>query len=214
MEKIIKKSFETMCERYIKTLKYYPARDSSGFTEQNQVHIYLNSLVGSLDDEDTFQWLECPWENKREHIDAIVYSPKQKSVFYIEAKRFSTKSKTYSLARDISRVVNCNRDFIKEYEIENVEQEYVIALSDIWLETKWKRSIPSWWLGEEIPMQVLNWNKKTTEILSQSSDSFHNLLNCSEYNVDWSDAKKYIYWLGEKVSKVENYCLLMGAKKI
>jgi len=125
------------------------ARSSIGFTESNQVHFFVNSLTKSLNDELVVEWLEFPWSDKKQYIDAMVYSPKNKTVFYIEAKRFSHKSKVASISRDIECILTADRGFMSEHRINNIENEYVIALSDVWLETKWKKSIPTWWESDE-----------------------------------------------------------------
>jgi len=195
MNKTLEASFYTMCKRYNTMLKdFYPARGSTGFTESNQVHIFVNSLTKNLDDDLIIEWLEFPWIDKKQHIDAIVYSPKNKTIFYIEAKRFTMKSKIQSIARDINRIINpkpfSNRDFIEEHNIIDIENEYIIALSDVWLETKWKKSIPNWWISDD-------------------TDSFKNFLK-QDYKIDWSEAKQYC----EELTSISNYCLLMSCKKI
>ncbi|OHE09662.1 MAG: hypothetical protein A2513_10090 [Sulfurimonas sp. RIFOXYD12_FULL_33_39] len=191
MNKVLETSFYTMCKKYNLMLKdFYPARGSTGFTESNQVHIYVNSLVKELNDDFIIEWLEFPWVDKKQHIDAMVYSPKHKTIFYIEAKRFSHQSKKQSLARDINRLINDDKSFIKEYNIKDIKNQYIIALSDIWLETTWKKNIKKWWQNN-------------------CEDSFENLLK-NAYAVDWSDASKYY----KELDSVKNYALLMGCKKI
>ena len=195
MNRTLEASFYTMCERYDIMLKdFYPAKGSTGFTEANQVHLFVNSLTKNLADELIIEWLEFPWIDKKQHIDAIVYSPNNKTIFYIEAKRFTMKSKIQSIAEDISRIINpkpfSNRYFIKEHNIIDIENEYIIALSDVWLETKWKKSIPEWWM-------------------SNGKNSFKNFLN-KDYGIDWSKANQYC----EELKSIQNYCLLMSCKKI
>lgn len=166
-----------------------------------------------MDDIRAVEWLEFPWEVKTQHIDAMVYSPKFKAVFYIEAKRFTTKSKVGAIAKDINLLISSNKDFMVAHGIQEIEHEFVIALSDVWLETKWKRSVPFWWAGDDLPEQVLRWSAKSGKSLIQVDSTFQDQL-MMEYKVDWSPSKQHIYWLGETVEKVENYCLLMGYKKI
>jgi len=195
MDSVLETSFYTMYKKYNKMLeKFYPARGSTGFTESNQVHIFVNSLTNTLSDDSIFEWLEFPWADKKQHIDAIVYSPKYKAIFYIEAKRFTLKSKIYSIAEDIQRIVDPelskNRNFIKEHNINDVEKEYIVILSDVWLETKWKKSIPQWWLNDD-------------------ENSFKNFLK-QDYDIDWIEAKQYC----KELTSIENYCLLMSCKKI
>ncbi len=87
MDHIISRSFDEMISIYTRTLEsFYPARGSTGFTEANQVHIYVNALIKCLDDDQAVSWLEFPWVEKKEHIDGFVFSPRHKAVFFIEAK--------------------------------------------------------------------------------------------------------------------------------
>jgi len=211
MDYIIRKSFDKMISTYECTLnKFYPARGCNGFTEVNQTHTYINALIHSLDDENAVSWLEFPWVLKKQHIDGIVYSPKHNSVFYIEAKRFSHKKKKKEIIRDIERLYCPNKEFIAECGIINFDREFVIALSDVWLETKWKKSIPEWWCGiDSTPNQVKNWESELRGQLVKPESTL-----CQELGVDWSTSFRYAYWLGENVSSVENYCLLMAASKI
>lgn len=214
MKNEIEQAFYVMCKRYVELLEdFYPARDKAGFTERNQVHFYINSLMKKLNDENAVEWLEFPWKDKKQHIDAVVYSPKHRTVFYIEAKRFSMKSKVKSIKNDISRVCKSDREFKSEYGIKNVEHEYLIVLSDVWLETKWKRSVPSWWIGCALPKQVLLWEGFSGKSLSIEKDSFIDFLK-EEDGVDWSGSRQDVYWIGEKIKHAKNYCLLIGWKKI
>ena len=65
MEQIISKSYDEMVATYTRTLaNFYPARGSTGFTEANQVHIYVNALIKCLDDDRVVSWLEFPWADK------------------------------------------------------------------------------------------------------------------------------------------------------
>ncbi|MDT3305965.1 hypothetical protein [Shewanella vaxholmensis] len=212
MESILSDSFLNMVKIYKSMLQiFYPARDGTGFTESNQVHIYVNSLIESLDDSSAVFWLEFPWENKKHHIDAFVYSPRYKSVFYIEAKRLSISKKKGQIINDITRIVKADRSFLKEYSIENFENEYVIALADVWLETKWKKSIPEWWCGfDRVPEQLFGWEAKQSDNLVKPSSVLDNELTVT----NWSTACKHAYWLGEVCGKVPNYCVLMASQKI
>jgi len=213
MDRIISNSFEIMCKNYEHLLgSFYPARGSTGFTEQNQVHNFINALKVSLDDADTIYWLEFPWASKSHHIDGMVFSPKYKSIFYIEAKRFSISKKKASIMRDIKRIIKENRTFINEYEI-NAKHEYMIALSDVWLEGSWKITIPSWWIGsDKLSPQLLPWEK--TSHKSFSVPKKYMVEELKEIDVDWSGSNANVYWLGEKVPRAKNYCLLIASKKI
>lgn len=214
MDSIIKNSFEFMCSKYSELLtSFYPARGSTGFTEQNQVHIYVNALSQSLDDPKAVEWLEFPWKNKNEHIDALVYSPKHKACFFIEAKRLIHRSKSDDIVADVKRIANSNKNFLVEHKIKNYQHEYIIALSDVWFETDWKRSRPAWWFSGEIPEQILKWNQNLNERLTLvQSDTFkQSLLNIP---VNFTEFTPYGLWIGENIPAIRNYCLLMAAIKI
>jgi hypothetical protein len=61
MDSIVIDSFLNMVKTYEGLLQvFYPARGSTGFTESNQVHIYVNSLIESLNDSSAVSWLEFP----------------------------------------------------------------------------------------------------------------------------------------------------------
>jgi len=214
MDRIISKSFDKMISNYIHTLNsFYPARESTGFTEANQVHIYINALMSCLDDECAVSWLELPWEQKKHHIDGFIYSPKHKAVFYIEAKRLSHKKKKQEIMRDIERLHVRDKSFLNDYGVVNFEHEYAIAVSDVWLETKWKKSIPEWWCGlNNVPEQVLLWEKNNGPLI-KPEQTIHGELKLDR-NIDWSESSSYVYWLGENVSDATNYCLLLASSKI
>lgn len=214
MQKIINQSFEKMVSTYEQTLStFYPAQESSGFTEANQVHIFINSLMNTLNDADAASWLEFPWVNKSEHIDGFVYSPKYRSVFYIEAKRLSHTKKKQEIINDIVRLYQASEEFLRKYDVIDVEHEYIIALSDIWLETEWKKEMPEWWCGiGNVPPQVQKWTqcKENDRVKSKGTlgDELYKL------DIDWATYSTSAHWLGEKLDNVKNYCLLMASSKI
>ena len=148
---ILRNSFDIMSNKYKSLLKgFYPARDGTGFTEANQSHFYVNSLVKSLNDEDCIEWLEFPWSDKSTHIDAMVYSPMYKAIFYIEAKRFSNfDKKLKEISNDIKRLISDNKEFIKDYKIEDIEFQYAIGLADIWGESNNKNELINNWTKKE-----------------------------------------------------------------
>ncbi len=148
---ILRNSFGIMTNKYKTLLKeFYPARDGTGFTEANQSHFYVNSLVKSLNDENCIEWLEFPWSDKSTHIDAMVYSPKYKTIFYIEAKRFSNfDKKLIEISNDIKRVISDNKEFIKDYNIEDIEFQYAIGLADVWNESINKLNLINNWENKE-----------------------------------------------------------------
>jgi hypothetical protein len=188
IEIILYNSFETMANKYCNLLnhqKFYPARDSTGFTEANQSHFYVNSLVKNLNDENCIEWLEFPWSDKSTHIDAMVYSPKYKTIFYIEAKRFSNfDKKLKEISNNIKRVISDNKDFIKDYNIGDIKFQYAIGLADIWNESKNKDKL------------INNWKKN-------KDNDFIDTLNIKDYN----DTRliEYVY---------KNYYLLISYNEI
>lgn len=161
MEKA-QKAFTLMGNRYEKIFEsgFYPARGSTGFTEQNLVHTYVNALVNELGD-DAIEWLEFPWEDKKQHIDAIVFSKCNQSIYYIEAKRFRLPKQLTELNHDIQRV----KSFYHHHNFEKTMREHnitpsdfnthcVVALADIWTglkEYKWKQTFPSEWTKNVLP---------------------------------------------------------------
>ncbi|HCM1428260.1 hypothetical protein HYO45_23115 [Vibrio parahaemolyticus] len=207
MEQIISRSFDEMVATYTRTLtNFYPARGSTGFTEANQVHIYVNALMKCLDDDRAVSWLEFPWVEKKQHIDGFVFSPKHKAVFFIEAKRLSHTKKKQEIINDIERLHHRDKKFLHDNGVTGFESEYVVALSDVWLETKWKRSIPEWWCGlNNVPEQVVAHGS-----LSTPDSTIHNSL----VDLNWHRSTPFAYWMGEHCESVKNYCLLMAASKI
>lgn len=144
-------AFDDMYNQYEKILKtgFYPARGSTGFTEQNLVHYYTNALVQVINkaliengkESDAFAWLEFPWKGNKEHIDAVVISKNNNSIHYIEAKRLSVgKEKFGSLSRDIKRIQDRYKDekhfsdILKHHKIDISKfKHYIVALADIWV---------------------------------------------------------------------------------
>lgn len=207
MEQIIARSFNEMVATYIRTLeRFYPARGSNGFTEANLVHIYINALIKCLDDDRAVSWLEFPWVEKKQHIDGFVFSPINKAVFFIEAKRLSHTNKKQEIINDIYRLFNGNKQFLRDNGVTDYESEYVVALSDVWLETKWKRSMPEWWCGKNnVPEQVT----AHSSLISPKNTIHEELID-----INWQQSTSYAYWLGERCKNAENYCLLMAALEI
>ncbi|PSU90759.1 hypothetical protein C0W35_16250 [Photobacterium kishitanii] len=207
MDQIISRSFDEMISTYTRTLKnFYPARGNTGFTEANQVHIYVNALIKCLDDDQAVSWLEFPWVEKKQHIDGFVFSPMHKAFFFIEAKRLSHTKKKQEIIKDIERLYHGDKQFLRDNGVIDYESEYVVALSDVWLETKWKRSMPEWWCGRNnVPEQVIAHGSLTTP-----DSTIHNSL----VGTNWQQSTSFAYWIGEHGKSVKNYCLLMAASKI
>jgi hypothetical protein len=146
-------------DRYDKIFKqYYPAHDSTGFTERNLTCNYAEALIQTLNDENAFVWYEAPLprqgENKMkcQHIDAVVFSEKYNSVFFIEAKRLGDRptNKIQAVIKDLNRLLPINgaegfedsenrKHILKEWGWKDKSDymgdfnQYVICISDFWL---------------------------------------------------------------------------------
>ncbi len=203
----IENAFVYTHEEYQKIFRnMYPAQDSTGFTERNQVFLFVNSLVRRLreaGDEDAIQWFELPLENKNKHIDGFVYSPKFKTVFYVEAKRINEQDKKEEIRKDIKRIIEFSHDhkkiFENHYEIFKVNKEYGIILADVWLETDWKKMVPAWWSGEAGGNSFQDYLQSDNDIGSNWENSTQRVMNFVE---------KY------KSVSIHNYALLMSYKKL
>ena len=148
-----------MKERYQNIFnQYYPAHNSTGFTERNLSCNFSEALLAELKDETAFVWYEAPLpiteKGKCQHIDAVVFSSKTNSVFFIESKRLGDKptGKIEDVLEDINRLLDTkevfdikskkkdkkftNRGYILEewYYNNKLENQYVICLMDFWVE--------------------------------------------------------------------------------
>jgi len=143
--------------------KFYPATDSDGFVERNQTNIFVNALLENLMDNDAFAWFEMSLDKvhndkKKGHIDAVVFSPKHFTVFYIEAKRLSTyrgnfEKRIASISEDFSRILNKQkRESIIKRSNFKITDEYVICLADFWKSDTIEKFkyIPQKWIDNDI----------------------------------------------------------------
>lgn len=167
MISVIHSAFNMMKLEYEKIFTYlYPANGSSGFTEANQTMNFVHCLKTKLDDDETVAWFEFPWLDPSKRIDSLVYSPKYKTLFCIEAKRIWDTNKQESIKNDIKRLEKgLNQQLLEDCFLNRnlapfnapfntkVINIYFIALGDVWLETKKrknsfnKKAVPLWWLG-------------------------------------------------------------------
>jgi hypothetical protein len=143
---LIIESFNKVIERYNSIFsQYYPAHDSTGFTERNLTCNFAESLKYYLGEE-SFIWYESPVnpKNKKEHIDAVVFSKKHNSVLLIETKRLgqTVNSKIVSLKKDIDRVDSEINNYIDNisYITNNLNWKdkstniFVLFICDYWFE--------------------------------------------------------------------------------
>jgi hypothetical protein len=140
-------SFLNFIDRYnLIFSQYYPAHDSTGFTERNLTCNFAESLK-TLIDKDSFIWYETPIGDNK-HIDATVFSQKQKAIFFIEAKRLGQQIKRQidSLKDDIKRIdteINENNQenatinyILEELSWKNNSQtRYIVFICDYWDES-------------------------------------------------------------------------------
>ena len=121
---LINESFNKAIESYNNIFnQYYPAHDSTGFTERNLTSNFAESLKYFLG-EKSFIWFETPInpENKKEHIDAVVFSKVKNSILLIESKRLGQEvnKQIVSLKRDIERIDSkINNNINKVFHIIN-----------------------------------------------------------------------------------------------
>ncbi|NEW81271.1 MAG: hypothetical protein GZ094_02745 [Mariniphaga sp.] len=160
MIEIIKNAFvKGLRKRYDNIFEqYYPAHNSTGFTERNLTCHFAEALVIDLNDKAAFIWYEAPLprpeKGKCPHIDAVVFSKTRNAVFFIEAKRLGDKpkGKIKAVAKDLKRLYSNEKviDFKKENEFNNRDfilqkwhskditqsnqkvQQYVICIMDFW----------------------------------------------------------------------------------
>ena len=119
----------------------YPAKNSTGFTERN---LSVNfSKVYEKKNPEAVSWFEFQWgENNDEHIDMVLKDVGNRTMFIVEAKRFSSPSdKIASIARDIKRIPK----FIEELHsserfdvLEDADCIYGMILADVWVKKSGK----------------------------------------------------------------------------
>lgn len=148
MEDIINSAMEEMHSRYISILsQYYPAHNSTGFTERNLTNNFVFALEKTLDKE-CISWFEAPIsKDSSKHIDAVVFF--DDITILIEAKRFtSANAKAQSVISDLGRMHSVDSIEVLEKGLgvrENKRKRYSIVLADVWTETEAKTSVYTFW---------------------------------------------------------------------
>jgi len=210
METILKAAFKSMVDEYDLIVKnYYPAHDSTGLMEANQVHLFIKSLTNNNTIKDAFSWLEPPLEKvgrSYPHIDGVVFIPSKKTAIFIEAKRMSNINKKISeIYSDVDRLlVDENREHILKKVEFDVEHHYVVYLADVWLETDNKRSIPHWWCSDEIPEGIL----QSRSIRYKERETFIERMNSK--GTEWKKDNQLIH----EFKNPKKYCLMSGFHKV
>lgn len=150
IKQALQAAFDKTISKYSLILNnYYPAHNSTGFTERNLTNNFVNSLVEILNEqakgEQALAWYEAPLSAEEKlHIDAVVFDKYSNSCFLIESKRFSNLNKKISETKhDIQRMSHqlyhqtLERGLGEDFKIEN---RYAVVLVDIWIEGKNKTS--------------------------------------------------------------------------
>lgn len=147
----LNEAFKLLGKDYVSLLaRYYPAHNSTGFTENNQTFHYIRNLYAILLNlgDNPIVWFEAPLPDNRGRIDAMLISEKFKTAVFIEAKRFRNYNHLKMLNDDITRLLEeeNRKHILKEYcDKESIENEYILYLADVWAETKWKTAVYNHW---------------------------------------------------------------------
>ncbi len=208
MESILNETFDRMLNEYELIFNnYYPAHNSTGFMEANQVHLFLKSLTSIK--SDAFSWLEAPLKKVNKsypHIDGVVFIPSTSSVVFIEAKRINNPNqKVEEIYRDIDRLlIDDNRLHIIDKAKFKIEHHYIVYLADVWLETKRKRSIPFWWTSEVTADGMYDFSS----VRFNDTDTFLERMHSNK--IPWEKGNQRI----RMFKQVDKYCLMCGIYKI
>lgn len=144
----IKKAFNGTYLRYDHILnRYYPAHNSTGFTERNLTNNFVAAMEKEIG-ENCVSWFEAPINlNNKAHIDAVIFT--DDAMILVEAKRFTSPgSKIKSVESDIERM-HCSES-IKLLEAGLVysnsqRKRYSVILADVWTENKEKKELFDTW---------------------------------------------------------------------
>ncbi|PKG36975.1 hypothetical protein CXF74_21340 [Psychromonas sp. Urea-02u-13] len=145
---IIKDAFIEMQSRYLKILNnYYPAHESTGFTERNLTNNFVASMEKIIGNN-CISWFEAPITDKESlHVDAIIFDLSSKTLFIIEAKRLKSVSNLGSVRDDIVRMHTKN--YISKLEDElidiQINKRFAIVLADVWTENDATKNIYKNW---------------------------------------------------------------------
>jgi len=154
MSDLLKNYIDSACtrmkERYDNIfLSYYPAHDSTGFTERNLTNNFVSSFE-SVILGDTISWYEAPIaDSKKKHIDAILINHEMQFAILIEAKRLANpQSAIRSINADIDRITNPKNHEILLYGLSKtkaVKNIYGLIIADVWKESPIKRKLFREW---------------------------------------------------------------------
>lgn len=157
--------FSKACNSYFSEYKkilinLYPKEDSNGFEERNMSNNFVIALKKSLKDKEAISWFEMSWIGK-EKVDSVLFSPKHKSVFFVEAKRFSNgnlSNKRNLINNDFYRILNNANQrerVINRHKagVTSFDKQFIVCLIDVWAEKKSTSDIPATWLPTFLKME-------------------------------------------------------------
>lgn len=149
IENAMMTAFDHTLHKYSQILNnYYPAHNSTGFTERNLTNNFATGLEHALG-QDAFAWYEAPLDPEaRLHLDAIVFDPSTKSCFLIEAKRFTNpRRKIADTIHDVQRMSHQAHHVTLELGLSKlkIEHRYAVVLADVWTENESKLEVFSSW---------------------------------------------------------------------
>ncbi|MEG1805313.1 MAG: hypothetical protein RR327_02855 [Clostridia bacterium] len=143
----IEKVLDKYKNNYVKILKkYYPAQDSTGFTERNQSVNFVEAYKELF--PSSYAWYEAPLDDKTKHLDAVIFDDENERIIMIEAKRMSQPSaKTKECYNDIERLKNYKNyeKLIEKKEYKEYKAIYGLVLVDLWCEGTRKPKIFEMW---------------------------------------------------------------------
>lgn len=128
--------------RYSRMLDtYYPAFDSTGFTERNLTFNFCHEAL-CLNDK-LIVWQEAPLQDKSSHLDSVIFDDEHKSLYLVEAKRLGAVNALDSINLDMDRLTKISVDW---RQIRGVDDEarnrivavrkyytkYLVILVDLW----------------------------------------------------------------------------------
>lgn len=127
---------------------YYPAHESTGFTERNLSVNFARAVESTS--SNAFTWYEVPLDRKVEHYDAMVVNVEAKEIYIIESKRFSVPlQKLREVGEDIQRITDKKNLAMVRKELKLPDYQnytvYGVIVADIWLEAKSKEKIYQHW---------------------------------------------------------------------
>lgn len=124
---------------------FYPAKNSTGFTERN-LSVNFAKAYEKIN-PNAITWYEFQFGEKNNlHYDAIIINSESKELIIIESKRFSNLLKKINeVEEDIIRINKSVSTYYADFKsrIENFEEYTIIGviLADVWTETKNKTAL-------------------------------------------------------------------------